>query len=49
MKYLGNRSAESYISWVSSHYSSGLLLFDRVSSNYWGVITGEKNTACFGC
>jgi hypothetical protein len=37
------------ISWVSPQYNSGLLLFNRVSSNYWAVITGEKNTACFGC
>jgi len=36
------------ISWVSSYYNSGLLLFNRVSSNYCAVITGEKNTACFG-
>jgi hypothetical protein len=37
------------ISWVLSHYKSGLLLFDRVSSNYQAEITGEKNFACFGC
>jgi hypothetical protein len=30
------------ISWVSSQYNSGLLLFNRMSSNYWAVITGEK-------
>jgi hypothetical protein len=36
------------ISWVRSQFNSGLLLFNRVSSNYWAVITGEKNTACFG-
>jgi len=37
------------ISWVSSQYNSGLLLFNRVSSIYLAVITGEKNIACFGC
>ena len=36
------------ISWVSSYYNSGLLLFNRVTSNYKAVSTGEKNTACFG-
>jgi hypothetical protein len=30
------------ISWVSTHYKSGLLLVNRVSSNYKAVITGEK-------
>jgi len=37
------------ITWVSTHYKSGLLLVNRVSSNDWAVITGEKNTACFEC
>jgi hypothetical protein len=37
------------ISWVSSHYNSGLLLINEMSSNHWTVITGEKNIACFGC
>jgi hypothetical protein len=37
------------ISWVSSHYNSGLLLINDMTSNYWTVITGEKNIACFGC
>jgi hypothetical protein len=35
-------------SWVWPYYNTGLLLFNRVSSNYCTVITGEKNTACFG-
>jgi hypothetical protein len=30
------------ISGVLSHYNTGLLLFNRMSSNYWAVITGEK-------
>jgi hypothetical protein len=25
-------------SWVSTHYKSGLLLYNRVSSNYWAVV-----------
>jgi hypothetical protein len=37
------------ISWVWSYYNSGLLLFNRLSSNYCTVINGEKNTAFFGC
>jgi len=37
------------ISWVRTYYNSGALLFNRVSSNYWAVIPGEKNTASFGC
>jgi hypothetical protein len=35
------------ISWVSSHHKSGLLLFNRVSSNYEAVITGEKKYSPF--
>ncbi len=27
---------------------SGLLLFYNMSSKYWAVASGEKNTACFG-
>jgi len=30
------------ISCVLTCYSTGLLLFNRVSSNYWAVIIGEK-------
>jgi hypothetical protein len=30
------------ISWVRTYYNSGALLFNRVSSNYWAVIPGEK-------
>jgi len=37
------------ISWVSSHYNTGLLLINDMTSKYWTVITGEKNIACFGC
>jgi len=37
------------ISWVYSHYNTGLLLINDMTSNYWTVITGEKNIACFGC
>jgi hypothetical protein len=37
------------ISWVSSHYNSGLLLINEMTSNYCTVITGENNIACFGC
>ena len=33
------------ISCVSSHCNTALLLFNRMSSNYWTIITGEKNTA----
>jgi hypothetical protein len=35
------------ISCVSTHYNTGLLLFNSMSSNYWAIFTGEKNTACF--
>ncbi len=35
------------ISWVGT-YKPGLLLFNRVSSNYWTEIPGEKNTDCYG-
>jgi hypothetical protein len=35
------------ISWVSSHYNSGLLLFYRVLSKYLAVITGEKKNRLF--
>ena len=30
---------------VSTHYNTGLLLFNSMSSNYWAVFTGKKNTA----
>jgi hypothetical protein len=30
------------ISCVLTSYSTGLLLFNKVSSNYWAVITDEK-------
>jgi hypothetical protein len=30
------------ISCVLLHYNTGLLLFNRISSNYWAVIPGEK-------
>jgi len=33
------------ISCVLLHYNTGLLLFNRISSNYWAVIPCEKNTA----
>jgi len=33
------------ISCVSSHDNTGLLLFTRVSSNYWTVIIGGKNNS----
>jgi hypothetical protein len=36
------------ISCVSTHYNTGLLLFYNMSSKYWAVASGEKNTACFG-
>ena len=35
------------ISWVSTHYKSGLLLYNRVSSNYWAVSSGEKTYSLF--
>jgi len=33
------------ISYVLSHYNTGLLLFNDMSTNYWTIIAGEKNTA----
>jgi len=33
------------ISWVSSYYNTGLLLFNDMYTNYWRSITGEKKTA----
>jgi hypothetical protein len=35
------------ISCLSSHDNTGLLLFTRVSSNYWAVILGEQNLQPF--
>ncbi len=35
------------MSCVSSYYNSCLLLFYTLSSNYWAVSTGEKNTDSF--
>jgi hypothetical protein len=35
------------ISCVSSHDNTGLLLFNRVSSNYWAVTLGEQNLQPF--
>ena len=33
------------ISWVSSYYNSGLLLFNDMFTNYWSSITGEKKVS----